>query len=134
MRSLIRKSDLKSPKLERIHMTKIEHRGLTTAQKKKIKKLRGFKCEVCKEKFKPAFLDIDHKRAIHKYSKGKIRDEVEAKINIGTKREKMSYDNSKNFQVLCKDCHQKKSKGEAGQRAKKKRMVNKDGLPMWMTG
>ncbi|MDO8509216.1 MAG: HNH endonuclease signature motif containing protein [Nanoarchaeota archaeon] len=117
-----RKKDIASPKIGDIYITKVGHRGITQTQKAEVKKRAKYRCEKCGKKKDSEDLEVDHKIAIHKYSKGKVMDEVTAKINYGMRREKMLYDKIDNYQALCKKCHNAKNKEEAGERAKKRKL------------
>ena len=98
----------KSPKLEKVivpkmRITKEGERTLTSAQKRKLKEDVNFKCERCHKKFNPRYLEIHHKKAIHKH---KSAYGVAVPTMTMGKKYIPAYDRRKsNLEVVCLECH-----------------------------
>jgi 5-methylcytosine-specific restriction endonuclease McrA len=94
-------------KVERIHQTKMGDRTLTPAQKRKIKEDQSFKCAKCGKKTDPRYLDIHHKKEIHKHKSPSGYDMPV--MTIG-KKYKPKYDRRHNLEAICIKCHDKTKK------------------------
>lgn len=98
----------------RLYQTKAGDRTRTTAQNRKLKEKVNFRCQRCKQKFRPAFLDVHHKKKVasHKNKFG-----IDMPVYSMGKKIKPKYDSDKNAMVLCRECHQEVHRQEAKKKA-----------------
>jgi len=103
----IKKINLKPPKIEKMHITHAGERTLTAAQKRKLKEEVGYRCQICKKKYNPRFLEIHHKKGIAKH-----KSQLGATLPIFSigKKYKPKYERKSNLQVVCITCHDKTKK------------------------
>jgi 5-methylcytosine-specific restriction endonuclease McrA len=94
-------------KIAKIYQTKMGDRTSTPAEKRKIKEEQGFKCAKCGKKTDPRFLEVHHKKEIHKH-KSPYGYDLPV-MTIGTKY-KPKYDRRKNLEAVCIKCHDKTKK------------------------
>ncbi len=108
--NLSKQKQIKLPKIkiERIHITKVGDRTLTSTQKRKLKEEVGFRCQKCHKKFEPRLLEIHHKKSVASHKDNLLRINVPT-YSIG-KKIKPIYDKRSNLQVICYKCHDKTKK------------------------